>query len=123
MQNTAHLDSARIAAAYSLSGQNSDLRLFRCGEVLPSVTLCRSLGREKDSGKGTPIFETASAVSDFIPLYHGWIIPFDPLSCAAYVSILARGPKAQGEPASLPSTMTVAQISCSAAVVQSSALN
>jgi len=70
-------------------------------EVLPSVTLCRSLGREKHGGRGTPIFETASAVSDFIPLYHGWTIPFEPLSCAAFASIFARGPNAQGEPGSL----------------------
>jgi hypothetical protein len=39
--------------------------------VLPSVPLCRSLGREKHSGKGTPIFETASAVGDFKTLFHG----------------------------------------------------
>src|SRR5258708_38754691 len=91
--------------------------------MLPSITLCRSLGREKHSGKGTPIVETASAAGNFIPFYHGWAIPFDSLSCVAYASIFSRGPNAQGEPGSLPSSMTVAQISLLPAVVPRSALN
>jgi len=51
----------------SLSGQTSNPRTLTGNEVLPSVTLCRSLGREKHSGEGTPISKTAGAVGNFVP--------------------------------------------------------
>src|SRR5260370_7271730 len=54
---------------------------------------------------------------------HGWIIPFDSFSRSAFSSMRCLGPNAQGDPASLPSSITVAQISFSVTVVQSSALN